>query len=426
VAQHLLTAADRGVRVRLLLDHLKVSPEEAALFEVLDAHERIEVRFFNPFSSRSPGPLSMVTEMVMDGRRLNRRMHNKLLVADNVVAVLGGRNIGGEYFDASSDLRFRDLDVVAIGAVVPAASQSFDQYWNSEFAYPMAAFKTRRVGADELAQARKALKDDVRAFEQSDYAEAVMEDLPEGPSAARRGEWFWGSAELVADKPEKVEADPEGERSRTLRIGPRLKALMDEASSELKLISPYFVPGDTGTAFLAGLERRGVQVKVLTNSLASTDEPMVHAAYVHYRRDLVVGGVQIYELKPDAKAAQESTAKASSSGISLHAKAFEVDGRYVFIGSLNLDPRSRLLNTEMGVIVDSPELAAAVTQYFDTAALPANAYEVALDPPTPQGTLIWRASNDQGEERHTIEPQASPKRRVQVMVMRLFPIDGLL
>ena len=426
VTQHLLSAADRGVRVRLLLDHLKIAPKEAALLEVLDAHERVEVRFFNPFSTRSPGALSIATEMMMEGRRLNRRMHNKLLVEDNVVAILGGRNIGDDYFDASSDLRFRDLDLVAIGPVVPAASASFDQYWNAEFSYPLKAFKARHATAAEIEAARQELTRDVRAFEQSDYAKEVSEDLPDGPSAARRGDWFWGPAELVADKPEKVEADTKEDHARRIRIGPRLKTVMDEAQHELLLISPYFIPGDRGTAYFTALEQRGVQVKVLTNSLASTDEPLVHAAYVHYRKDLLAGGVQLYELKPAAVEQQKTTAAAESSGISLHAKAFQVDRRYVFVGSLNIDPRSRLLNTEIGVIVDCPPLAEAVTEYFGTATQPGNAYELVLEPPTdPHGKLRWQPSDGKGEE-HAHEPGANPKRRMQVALMRLFPIDGLL
>ena len=201
---------------------------------------------------------------------------------------------------------------------------------------------------------------------------------------------------------------------------------MDEAKVEMMLISPYFIPGDTGTAYLAGLAQRGVTVKVLTNSLASTDEPLVHAAYVHYRRELLAGGVHLYELKPAAVEKQKTTAAAESSGISLHAKAFQVDRRYVFIGSLNLDPRSRLLNTEMGVIVDCPPLAEALTQFFETATLPGNAYALKLDPPGEvHGHLSWQEQGKPGED-HGHEPGANPKRRLQVAVMRMFPIDGLL
>jgi putative cardiolipin synthase len=424
VAQRLLSAADRGVRIRILLDHHKVE-NEIGMLEALDAHDQIEVRLFNPYNTKEPTLVSKVSQFVLEGQRLNRRMHNKSFIVDNVVAVVGGRNIGDDYFDASDETKFRDLDLIAIGSVVRDASRSFDAYWNSDAAYPLAAFRTKHKDKGDLAKLREDLVKDVRSFAQSDYAQAVMNELPSGPTADRRGEWFWGPAELVADQPEKVQA--KGDR-RDLRIGPKLKTEVDATRSELLLMSPYFIPGDEGAAYLTGLAKRGVAVKVLTNSLASTDEPAVHSAYVHYRHPLLEGGVEIYELRPSPLENQGLTSQGASSGISLHAKAFVVDRKTVFIGSMNMDPRSRLLNTEMGLIVDCPPLADAVTRFFTTATSPANAYKVTLEAGngTEHGHLLWTWTDRDAPLTTVHEPGASPKRRVQVALLRLLPIDGIL
>jgi putative cardiolipin synthase len=265
------------------------------------------------------------------------------------------------------------------------------------------------------------LKKEARAFTQSDYAQAVLEELPNGPTADKRGAWFWGDAELVADQPEKVETTADVP---TLRIGPRLKTMLDGAQHEIMATTPYFIPGDAGTKHLASLARSGVSIKILTNSLASTDETAAHAGYMHYRKALVEGGVQLYELKPTSGQSQPSTSIGKSSGISLHAKTIVVDGHQVFIGSLNMDQRSKLLNTEMGVIVDSPGLAHAISDFFHTATRPSNAYQVPMDPVSHD--LLWRAEDDGKPVTYKSEPGADAKRRAEVTLLRLLPIDGLL
>ena len=424
LAQHLLAAADRGVRVRMLLDDVKLRDEDRML-DALDAHENIEVRLFNPFRTRDPSALSKVAQFLLEGRRLNRRMHNKSFIVDNVAAVIGGRNIGDDYFDASYDNNFRDLDLVAIGPVVGEASRVFDDYWNCDAAYPVTAFDNVRDTQTDLVRLRVALARDARAFAQSDYAEAVLEELPEGATADRFGDWFWGAAVVVADQPEKIDAHGDAPE---LRIGPQLKTMIDAAHSEVLLVSPYFVPGKDGTHFLVGLAQRGVSTQVLTNSLASTDEPAAHSGYAHYRYPLLAGGVQLYELLPAPGAAQPATAGGASSGVSLHAKAVIVDRAHVFIGSLNMDQRSKLLNTEMGVIIDSAPLAQAVKQFFDSAVLPENAFHVVLqkssESSSAQMTWLWR-EHGKPISRHS-DPGASAMRRLEVLVMRLLPIEGLL
>lgn len=424
VAQRLLAAADRGVRVRLLVDDINAS-NAIDLFDALDTHPNIEVRLFNPFATRSPSLLSKAAQFLLDTHRLNRRMHNKSFIADGNVAVVGGRNIGDAYFDAGNDTNFRDLDLIAIGPVVQQASHAFDAYWNCDAAYPVKAFHGKHADHYDLAKLRVDLAHDARAFAQTDYAQATLEHLPHGASADRPGTWFWGPANLVADQPAKIEAGPDQAQ---LRIGPDIKAMTDATQHELLLISPYFIPGESGTAYLDAMARRHVTIKVLTNSLASDDEPVVYAGYSRYRRPLLESGVQIYELQPAAGAPQPVTSGGTSSGVSLHAKAIVVDGQKVFVGSMNMDARSKLLNTEMGIIVDSVPLAAAVTRFFDNATLPEYAYRVSLTPDAAAGggRMQWQATEHGKPVTYDHEPGVKSGRRVQVQMLKLLPLESLL
>ncbi|MBU6247349.1 MAG: phospholipase D family protein [Xanthomonadaceae bacterium] len=422
VAQRLLAAADRGVRVRLLLDDINVGGE-LDMLDALDAHPNIQVRLFNPFDTRAHSGLAEAAQFVLDGSRLNHRMHNKSFIMDNTVAVIGGRNIGDDYFDAGDTTHFRDLDLIAIGPVVRQASQAFDAYWNCDASYPLKAYDGKHAGPAELAKLRRELDEHARRFAQSDYAQATLDQLPHGPSGDRPGKWFWGHAVLVADQPAKIHADdPE------LRIGPDIRALMDGARHDIRLISPYFIPGDDGTRFLTGIAARGVRVQVLTNSLASTDEPAVHAGYSRYREPLLRGGVELYELRPQPGEKQPATDAGKSSGVSLHAKAIVVDSRETFIGSMNMDERSRLLNTEMGIIVDNAPLAKAVERFFDSATAPTRAWRVLLDPSEPpqDASLVWRGMDDGHMATLTSEPDATAARKVEVGLIKLLPVENLL
>jgi putative cardiolipin synthase len=425
VAQHLLSAADRGARVRILLDDINVNGA-IEMMDALDAHPGIEVRLFNPLQTRDPSFLSKAMQFMLDARRLNRRMHNKSFIVDNTVAIVGGRNVGDDYFDAGNDTNFRDLDLIAIGPVVKEASRAFDEYWNCKAAYPVTAFRGQKASHYDLAQLRDDLGRDARAFAESDYALATLDDLPDGPSADRPGRWFWGSAVLVADQPEKIDS---GEDRPELRIGPQIKTMTDQAQQELLLISPYFVPGKDDTRYLAAIAKRSVTVKVLTNSLASNDEPATHAGYSRHRRALLEGGVQLYELRAGAGAAQPVTAKGHSSGLSLHAKAIVVDAQLVFIGSMNMDQRSKLLNTEMGIIVDCPQLASAVKAFVDTATLPTNAYHLVLTAPTRNsrgGEMQWQGSDSGKQVTYDHDPDVTMKRRLEVGLLMMLPIDEML
>ena len=427
VAQRLLAAADRGVRVRLLLDDVALKNEER-LLEALDGHPNLEVRVFNPFRTRDPSMPSKLAQFILEGRRLNRRMHNKSMVVDDCVAVIGGRNIGDEYFDAhDGGNNFRDLDVIAIGAVVDEAAHVFDEYWNSEPAKPLAAYRTTRDKKSDLSALRPELLGAVRAFEQSDYAQAVFEELPEGGTGARPGRWLWGDGTLLADQPEKVQADHDDP---SMRIGPKVKQALDGAQSEVLLISPYLVPSSRGARYLSGLSRRGVTVRVLTNSLASTDELAAQAGYASSRRALLDGGVQLYELQPSPGERGPATAAGRSSGVSLHAKAIVVDRRLLFIGSMNMDQRSKLLNTEMGVLVDCPALAEQVIRFFVQAADPHSAFHVQLErtgePGEHEGRLTWSWDDHGTLMASHGDPEVDAGRKLEYDMLRLLPIEGLL
>jgi putative cardiolipin synthase len=424
--QHLLKAADRGVRVRILLDDVQLD-KEVQMFDALDAHENIEVRLFNPFNTRKPNVFSKAAQILLEFRRLNRRMHNKSFIADNRVAVVGGRNMADDYFDADEKSNFRDLDLLAIGPVVQDASRSFDTYWNDKASIPVTAYAATRDTRSDLVELRTELNSHAREFAQSDYAQAILDELPNGATADRRGQWFWGKAVLVADQPEKID---ESKGAPGLSIGPGVKGLIDSAKSELLLMSPYFVPTGQDVADFSTLAHNGVTTRILTNSLASTDEPAVQSGYSEHRRDLLAGGIELYELKPVPGIKQTATQYGRSSGVSLHAKSFVVDQRFVFVGSMNMDQRSKLLNTEMGIIVDSPALAKAVGDFFATAILPANAYRLSLESKDGagggSGQILWSTSEDGKPVTLTSEPGVGAMRRIEVLLLQMLPIDGLL
>ena len=425
VAEALIKAADRGVRVRLLVDDITKTDDAVRLFEALEAHDKIEVRLFNPFSSHNPGALAKAAQMLLDFRRLNRRMHNKSFIVDNRIAIIGGRNIANDYFDASDENNYRDLDLLAIGPVVQQASQAFDRYWNDDATLPASAWKSAKSTPEDLAKARQEIASRVRKFADSDYAQAALQEMPNGPTADRAGEWFWGNAVMAADQPEKIDADaaqPE------LFLSPQVKKLMYGATSELLVISPYFVPSKDDRAALAGLAGKGVQVRVVTNSLASTDQPAVHSAYGPLRKELLAGGVQLYELQPRA-GADQNAARQRGANVGLHAKSFVVDSRWVFVGSMNMDRRSAKLNTEQGIVVDSPALAQAVSQYFATLTLPANAWRLALEDKGGDGgggQILWVGEKDGKPQTLEHEPETGPLKHTEMLLLQLLPIDGML
>jgi putative cardiolipin synthase len=415
--EELWNAAERGVRVRLLLDDLGIAGLDQ-IVAALDSHPRIEVRLFNPFVNRSLRFLGYVT----DFSRLNRRMHNKSFTADTQVTIVGGRNIGDEYFGAGPRMVFADLDVVGIGSIAGEVASAFDLYWNSDSAYPAEAIiGAPKADAVSSMQGRFA---EVRASAEAiEYAQALLATRLVEQLAARELPLVWAPVKLVFDEPTKILGKAQGSEL----LLSRLRDALGTAEHQVDLISPYFVPGKEGTRALSAYPERGVELRILTNSLAATDVGAVHAGYAKRREPLLRSGAKIYELKPDARAADEAAHSdgkkpAGSSSASLHAKTFSVDRRRVFVGSFNLDPRSVALNTEMGVVIESPELASAVSDGLDEAER--RAYEVRLA--ADGRSLEWVERTAQGEVRYGTEPKTGWFKRFSVKFMSWLPIEWLL
>ena len=405
LAHELWQAAERGVRVRLLLDDNNTRGADEAI-AALDAHPNIEVRLFNPYANRG----FRLGELATDFARLNRRMHNKSFTADNQAAIVGGRNVGDEYFGADSPVEFADLDVLAVGAVVPEVSAAFDAYWNSESAYPAASL------IDQAGQLRplERIEEQPGAarYLQAVRATPLVQMLLSGSLPLE-----WAAARVVQDDPAKVLRPPE---KTELHLLPRLEKAMGKPLRELDLVSPYFVPTKDGAAALTALAESGVRVRVLTNSLAATDVSPVHAGYAKYREELLRAGVRLFELKPNVEdvKTKDKGRGAGNSDASLHAKTFGVDRSRIFVGSFNFDPRSARLNTEMGIVVESQTLASRLSEALDRDM--ANvAYEVRL---SSDGSLEWV----ERDVRHTSEPGAGVLKRLWIGFLSILPIEWLL
>jgi len=417
-------AAERGVRVRLLLDDNSTAGMDG-IIAALDSHAGIEVRLFNPFVNRGSRLLGYLT----DFDRLNHRMHNKSFTADNQVTIVGGRNVGDEYFAAGGGMVFQDLDVVGAGPVAAETGKAFDLYWNSESAYPAEAIvgKPATDAVDELKARIAAVRASAEARE---YLEEVGATRLVADLVARRLSLQWVPVRLLYDEPGKALGTAQDQEL----LFVRLVQAIGSPQRELDLISPYFVPGKKGTAALAAYAAGGIKVRILTNSLAATDVGAVHAGYAKRRKPLLRSGARIYELKPDAAAAGADTGRreekhppggssGGSSAVSLHAKTFAVDRSRVFVGSFNFDPRSARLNTEMGVLIDSPVLAKAISKGLDEK-LPLAAYEVVLSADGER--LEWLEQTPQGEVRYTVEPHTGFFKRLGIGFMSLLPIEGML
>lgn len=424
--QRILAAADRGVRVRLLIDDLYTAGRDANI-AVLDGHPNIEIRLFNPFARRD-WQVARWLSFLTDGARLHHRMHNKLFVADNQLAVVGGRNLGDEYFWASDGTNFADMDLLAVGAVVTDVSSSFDQYWNSPWAYRIKRFLRGKPEAGALARLRARLEEDAAAAAESPYAKRLAQtDLVR--YLGRGGlPIVWADARAVYDQPRKVTTT--GAPDRAVHIGPLVWPVVDGAQSGLVIVSPYFIPGDSGVEYLTALRASGVRVQVLTNSLASNDVPAVHVGYAHYREALLRGGVELHEMRPALLGkgdTRDSRLMIGSSSASLHTKAFVVDGQHVFVGSMNLDPRSALLNTELGLLVDSPELARQLLTVVGLQMHPRNSFRLELEPvPGGASRLTWVGEEKGAPVRLTTEPKSSWWRRTSTRVMGWFVPEDLL
>lgn len=422
LTQALLKAADRGVRVRLLVDDLNIERKDDDV-TALDAHPRIEVRIFNPFATRGDSAWARFASFLTDPARLNRRMHNKSFIADNLCAIVGGRNIGDEYFDAARDFGFGDLDVLAVGPVTRKISRSFDQYWNSAYAYPLSAMGSRVSASLWMERVRRRLGRHFVLMRKSDYAARLRRTDLAAQLTDRHLALDWARTQLLADLPGKIMQSPE--TAPTLPYD-RLRELAGQAVGEIILVSPYFVPGEQGVAALREIRSRNVRVRVLTNSLASSDVAAVHAGYSRYRAVLLAMGVELHELKPIVPAGGRRKRRImfGSARASLHAKTYVFDRKRIVIGSMNLDPRSMYLNTELGLLIESQKLASEVAESFDELADTNYSYRVEIDDES--GGLRWSGEENGVKTVYHHDPQASIWRRLAVRILDLFPIERQL
>jgi putative cardiolipin synthase len=414
-----LRAADRGVQVRILLDDMFAFGKERTL-SALGTHPCIEVRLFNGTRWRRFGRLGFALELLLGGKHLNHRMHNKAWIVDGQIAVAGGRNIGDEYFDAAETFNFRDLDLVVTGTTARSVADAFERYWSS----PLARCASKLSSAYDAKGGLPALREVLEAATCEPAARAFLEACPDNASLLEDLE---RRLVPVAKQATRVVADPPRKAKRGLGarrraraaggIGPEVADALRKARHKALLISPYFVPGKAGLDLLLNLVHRGVRVSVVTNSLAATDVVAVHGGYARYRRRLLEAGVELFELKPSGS---EPTSILGSQGASLHTKAFAVDDALVCVGSFNLDPRSTALNTEMGIFAEHPALARSVITEHARLADPSRSWRVKLE----QGRLTWSDCDSDARRRVvSSEPGASLQRRILTRLIRLLPIE---
>lgn len=406
-------AADRGVRVRLLLDDNNTSGLDP-LLTLLNNHPNIEVRLFNPFVFRRWRILGYLT----DFPRLNRRMHNKSFTADNQVTIIGGRNVGDEYFGATPDSEFVDLDLLSVGSVVQDVSRDFDRYWSSDSAYPLEA-----IVPSPAAATTRMPTNPVSFLNRHAGTQRYLDQVKQQPFIPEmlegRLHFEWASAQMVSDDPKKGLGLAEDQAL----LWSRLKLIFGTPQKTIRLISPYFVPTDSGVETFVSYARQGVNIAVLTNSLEATDVLAVHAGYAKQRKRLLKAGVTLYELKRSfTEPIEAGQSTPGSSGSSLHAKTFAVDGARVFVGSFNFDPRSSQLNTELGFVIESPELAKTMAGLF-ASRIPLRSYRVRL---SETDTLQWVETVNGKDQVYDKEPHATRWQSFLVSVLSWLPIESLL
>jgi putative cardiolipin synthase len=426
-----LYAADHGVRVRMLVDDLNFKDIDR-IMAGLNSHSNIEIRVFNPFGSAREGVFERTTNLFTQIGHFTRRMHNKAMIADNQLAIVGGRNLGDEYFSASEVLQFRDIDVLAAGPITADVSASFDDYWNSSLAYPLRVLNKQKFDAKELDQTR----DDLRRHWRTNADPYNAKPLNATPLAAqissRQLGLTWAHAEFKADEPEKIENPSPDYVSPPLK---RLGELIKDAHKDFLIVSPYFVPHEAGVKALSELTQRGVRVAILTNSLAATDAVAVQAGYSPFRVPLLKQGVELYEFRPRQETPAAGFA-GSRSRASLHAKTFMIDRRILVIGSMNLDPRSANLNTELALVIHSPQLAAQVADIFDRAIEPQQSYRVTLADDAqlaylrsigaPLSPLVWTDVENGVRRTYIFDPQAGLYRNALTGLFSLLPVNAEL
>jgi putative cardiolipin synthase len=420
----LVAAAERGVRVRLLLDDWYQTKQMDWWLAAMELYPNIQVRVFNPFGRHRSHFLDRPLKMAFGPKRLRGRMHNKAFIADNCAAIVGGRNIAAEYFGQSQEVNFYDMDVLALGPIASQVSAIFDDYWNCVLAVPIKALMSSQPTADDLQRVRRELHTYGEALTKSTYGLKMQTSHLLKNVESGKAPLIWAQGEALADDPLKS-INPE-DPARSEKMGRRLKTIIEESHREILMVSPYFVPGKDGMRWLKKMRDRGVILKAITNSLVSNDVPVAQVGYMRYRKELLKIGAELYELKPtlmqlkmDKERSQlgntllqfgaslfqlgSAPLFGASSGGALHAKAFVLDRQVVFVGSFNFDPRSRRLDTQNGIVIRSPVLAREAAWLFTEGSSPARAYRVML-----QGgrDLVWVTEKQGHEIRYDKEPMS--------------------
>lgn len=420
-----LAAADRGVRVRLLLDDANTVGGDDEVV-ALAAHPNVEVRLFNPFRIRPDLQVLRPLELAFGGfERLDYRMHNKLLVTDNAIAVAGGRNIGDEYFAGNRSFEFGDFDVFVAGPAVRRLSASFDAYWNSRLAIPVKALT--HITQEQLERYREKLGHHRTAMAQSDYERGVSAGSPLATIVAGTSPLVWAHAEVLYDSPDKQAVEDGSSAGRLLQD--RLMQACRATRRELVIVTPYLVPGADQLDMLYELRQRGVTVKILTNSLASTDVPVVHAGYRKLRVPMLLHGIELYEVKPELgrpRVGRTTILSDPDGRFALHAKVFVFDRQRLFVGSANFDMRSFHLNTEVGLIIDSPALAEQAVTRFNAITVPANSYRLTLGRHFGDPVVRWITEEDGQRLILDREPGGNFWRELLVGAVSILPIDNQL
>jgi putative cardiolipin synthase len=425
-----LRAAERGVRVRVLIDDGETIAGDDQLV-ALDAHPQVEVRVFNPFLYRGHFLFMRALEFTFSLARLDYRMHNKLMVVDNAIALVGGRNVGDEYFQIDPKSQFADDDVFAAGPIVKELSVTFDEFWNSDMSIPVRALAEGTASATALAEYRKVLAGhhEDKKTDGTDYASRVATGEPLAAMISGKLPLVWAHAQLVYDSPNKKQVDKDGMVGRLMHRP--VAVAVAEAQSELLMTTPYLIPGDEGMTLFSDLRKRNVRVRILTNSLESSTVLVAHSGYMRYRPPLLEKGVEIHEVRSllgNASGSGQTKSMTRFGTYSLHAKLFVFDRKRLFVGSMNFDQRSMHLNTEIGLIIDSPELAQQAAKRFEAMVSPPNSYELALGAGGGAGSLrlVWRTEEGGKAVEYDREPARSNSQRFSLNLLSLLPLDDEL
>ena len=423
-------AADRGVRVRILLDDFNTAGKNAQVLK-LGFEKNIEMRLFNPLPSNRASAVWRIVSSLSDAARLQRRMHNKIFVADNAIAITGGRNLGDTYFGQSEGVNFVDIDVLTAGRITRDLSSSFDKYWNNPLAYPVQSLMTEKE-IDAIKPKTESSADGlINAAVAATGTGQNTSTLPALPDATNLAllTWTWAASAMLVDEPSKIAADADSVEEAQDTAVDGLLGLMSQAKSDLLIVSPYFVPGPLMMQQFAEIRQRGIRIRVLTNSLASNDAVAAHAGYARYREALLGLGIELYEMRSEQRGTIASfgsgTGSAGRSGgesrASLHAKAVVIDNRLVVVGSMNLDLRSKLQNSEVAVVVRNSKLATEATALIEPS-LTRGAYKVESQ----GGGLVWRAPQGSSLQDSTSEPDASLGLKILVRMIGPFAPDEML